>query len=99
MAQDFVEFLGDARLVTYNARFELSFINMELSLAGYPQISDDRVIDILAMAKQKLPDESATLDNLSAYYAINSEEISETNGICDAKITGLIFKSLMNNPI
>lgn len=52
----FLEFLGEDKLVAYNASFDLSFLNTELLRYGYSPIARDEVIDIYILARKLLPD-------------------------------------------
>lgn len=50
----FCDFVGDAVLAAYNARFDLSFIQMELQRAGLPLLTVP-VVDVLWMARRLIP--------------------------------------------
>ena len=51
----FLEFIQGSCLCSYNAEFDLSFLNSELKLLGYPAITNFVVFDVLIMAKRLLP--------------------------------------------
>jgi DNA polymerase III epsilon subunit family exonuclease len=51
---DFCAFAGDSVLAAYNARFDLSFIQMELNRARLPLLALP-VVDVLWMARRLLP--------------------------------------------
>ena len=51
----FLEFIQRGCLCSYNAEFDLSFLNNELKLLGYPAIANLVVFDVLTMAKKLLP--------------------------------------------
>ena len=52
---NFLEFIQGSCLCSYNAEFDLNFLNNELKLLGYPVLVDFVVFDILTMAKKLLP--------------------------------------------
>jgi DNA polymerase-3 subunit alpha (Gram-positive type) len=51
----FLDFIKDTCLCSYNAEFDLEFLNNELKLLGKNLAGDIMVIDILRMAKRLLP--------------------------------------------
>ena len=51
----FLEFIQGSCLCSYNAEFDLGFLNSELKLLGYPQITNFVVFDLLTMSKILLP--------------------------------------------
>ncbi|MHB8155301.1 MAG: 3'-5' exonuclease [Candidatus Omnitrophota bacterium] len=51
----FLKFIQGSCLCSYNAEFDLSFLNNELKLLGYPVITNFVVFDVLTMAKRLLP--------------------------------------------
>ena len=55
VAEEFLEFIGDAPLVIHNASFDIKFINAELARTGHPPIPLARAIDTIEIAKRKLP--------------------------------------------
>ncbi len=55
VARDFVEFIGDAKLVIHNAAFDMKFLNHELGRLGYPAMPMDRAGAALLLSRQ-MPD-------------------------------------------
>src|SRR5258708_15145395 len=55
IAAELLEFVGDARLIAHNAQFDLDFLNLELTGAGHPTVSADRIIDSLMLARRRHP--------------------------------------------
>ncbi|MCX5698409.1 MAG: 3'-5' exonuclease [Candidatus Omnitrophica bacterium] len=52
---EFLEFIQGSCLCSYNAEFDLGFLNNELELIGAPVIDNLVVFDVLTMAKRLLP--------------------------------------------
>lgn len=52
---EFLEFIQDSCLCSYNAGFDLGFLNHELKLAKQPLLKNVLIIDILKMARRLLP--------------------------------------------
>ena len=51
----FLEFIRGSCLCSYNAEFDLGFLNNELELISLPAISNMVVFDVLTMAKKLMP--------------------------------------------
>jgi len=51
----FMDFIWDSCLCSYNAGFDLGFLNNELRLLGIDEIKDTPVVDILRMARCIVP--------------------------------------------
>ena len=66
IAEEFLEFIKDSKLIIHNAEFDLSHLNNELYLIGKKKISKDNVVDTLELAKNKYPG-SANLQQLSQH--------------------------------
>jgi len=50
IADELLDFLGEAPLVIHNAAFDLGFINAELDRAGKQALGRDRIVDTLLLA-------------------------------------------------
>ncbi len=55
IAEEFLAFVGDARLVIHNAAFDIGFLNAELERVGRKPLSRDRLVDTLLLARRKFP--------------------------------------------
>ena len=51
----FLEFIAGSGLCSYNAGFDLGFLNNELKLIGLPALSNVLILDVLTMARRLLP--------------------------------------------
>src|SRR5690606_34528340 len=61
---DFMDFIGDARLVAHNAEFDVKFLNFEVKRLGFPPLAPSRIVDTLAITRRKFPGSPASLDAL-----------------------------------
>ncbi|HRK23356.1 MAG TPA: DNA polymerase III subunit epsilon [Beijerinckiaceae bacterium] len=94
IADAFVEFLGEARLVIHNAGFDLGFLNHELARCGRPLIGSDRIVDTLLLARRKHPGQSNSLDALCQRYGIDNSRRTKHGALMDAEILAEVYAEL-----
>lgn len=96
IAQEFLDFVGDAPMVAHNANFDMRFINAELSANGFKEISDARKIDTLRLAKELLPDlPEYDLDTLADHFDVDrSSREGGHGGLVDTIILGGVYAKL-----
>jgi DNA polymerase-3 subunit epsilon len=91
---EFLAFIGDADLVIHNAPFDVGFINHELAkLPTQSQGVDDlcKIIDTLAIAKQKHPGQKNNLDALCKRYAVDNSQRELHGALLDAEILADVY--------
>ena len=94
MADELLEFIGDAPLVAHNASFDRNFIDWELLLAHKPQTGEARWIDTLAIAKSKFPGQPNTLDALCKRYKISLADRTYHGALIDARLLAEVYLEL-----
>jgi len=94
LADDFVDFLGDARLIIHNAGFDMRFLNAELKLAKKLLLPMDRVTDTLALARRKHPGARVSLDELCQRYGIDNSKRVKHGALLDAEILAEVYIEL-----
>jgi len=92
VADNFLDFIKDKKLIIHNADFDLAHLNNELKLFGKQKI-DNIVLDTLVLARDKFPGSQVSLDALCKRFRIdNSRRVTHTALIdCD-----LLFKVYIN---
>lgn len=95
IAQEFVDFIGDAKLVAHNAFFDLGFINAELNRLGYDVIDASRIVDTLALARKKNPFGPNSLDALCARFGIDNSRRTKHGALLDAEILAEVYLEMM----
>jgi len=95
VAQEFAQFIADARLVIHNAAFDVGFINMEFARLGMPPIESARVVDSLSMARRKHPGASNSLDALCARYGIDNSRRTKHGALLDSEILAEVYIELI----
>jgi DNA polymerase-3 subunit epsilon len=94
LAQEFVDFVGDAHLVIHNAGFDMRFLNAELKRVNLAALAMDRVVDTLAMARRKHPGARASLDELCQRYGIDNSKRVKHGALLDAEILAEVYIEL-----
>ncbi len=93
VADEFLKFIQDKRLIIHNADFDLSHLNNELKIAGKEKLSNE-IIDTLQLAKQKFPGSSVSLDALCKRYGVdNSKRINHT-ALIDCDLLAKVYINL-----
>jgi DNA polymerase-3 subunit epsilon len=94
VVDDFLGFLGDARLIIHNAEFDMRFLNAELERSGRPLLGMDRVVDTLAIARRKYPGSPNSLDALCSRYRIDNSRRTKHGALLDAEILAEVYAEL-----
>jgi DNA polymerase-3 subunit epsilon len=95
IADELLEFLGDAPLVIHNAAFDLGFINAELERAARPLLDRTRLIDTLLLARRKYPGGSNRLDDLCIRYRIDASHRTKHGALLDAELLAEVYIELI----
>jgi DNA polymerase-3 subunit epsilon len=95
IADDFITFIADSVLIIHNANFDMTFINAELKAVAKPAIAMSQVIDTLAMAKQKHPMASNSLDALCKRYGIDLSRRTKHGALLDSELLAEVYLELI----
>ena len=95
IAEAFLAFASDAKLVIHNAAFDMKFINTELSRLAYPPIPFGRAVDTLALARQKYPGSPASLDALCRRFNIDNAARTLHGALLDSEILAEVYLELI----
>lgn len=95
VAQEFMDFIGDATLVIHNAAFDMKFINAELEWAGLPKLPWERALDTLAIARKKFPGAPASLDALCRRFGIENFDRNLHGALLDSEILAEVYLELI----
>ncbi|SFJ92865.1 DNA polymerase-3 subunit epsilon [Pseudovibrio ascidiaceicola] len=91
VADEFLDFVGDSRLVIHNAPFDMGFINMELGRCNKPKIPNTQVLDTLKLARRKFPTGSVSLDALCSRYSVDNTKRVYHGALLDAELLAEVY--------
>ena len=91
VAPAFLDFIKDSPLVIHNARFDMAFINAELTAAGFEPVDESRIIDTLPMAKRLFPSERVNLDALCERFDVSLKERILHGALLDARLLTSVY--------
>ncbi|MFK7939583.1 MAG: DNA polymerase III subunit epsilon [Roseovarius sp.] len=95
IAQAFVDFVGDAKLVIHNASFDMKFLNAELGWVNRPKLPMDQAIDTLLIARKKFPGSPASLDALCRRFNIDNSARTLHGALLDSEILAEVYLELI----
>ncbi|HXR95818.1 MAG TPA: DNA polymerase III subunit epsilon [Rhizomicrobium sp.] len=95
IADEFLEFVGDAVLVIHNASFDMKFINAELARLGRTPLSMARTLDTIEIAKRKIPGARYSLDELCKRFSIDLSLREKHGALLDAELTAQVYLELV----
>jgi DNA polymerase-3 subunit epsilon len=95
IAQDFVDFVGDAKLIIHNAAFDMKFLNAELGWLNRPHLPMDQAVDTLAIARRRFPGSPASLDALCRRFAIDNSSRTLHGALLDSEILAEVYLELI----
>jgi DNA polymerase III subunit epsilon len=95
IADQFIDFIGDAPLVIHNASFDHGFLNAELKRVERSLIARERLIDTLLLARRKHPAGPNRLDDLCARYGIDNSRRGKHGALLDAEILAEVYVELI----
>ncbi len=96
VADDFLAFIGDGKMIAHNAPFDFKFINAELKRAGRAELDyESRAVDTVIMARKKYPGMPASLDALCRRFGIDLSERGTHNALLDCRLLADVYVELI----
>ena len=95
IGQDFLDFIGDSKLVIHNAAFDIKFLNAELKWMGLPQIPWEQALDTLAIARKRFPGSPASLDALCRRFGVDNSAREKHGALLDSEILAEVYLELV----
>ena len=95
IADDFLAFVQDSKLVIHNASFDMKFLNAELGWLKKRQLPMDQAVDTLAIARKKFPGSPASLDALCRRFGIDNAARTLHGALLDSEILAEVYLELI----
>jgi len=95
IADELLDFLGEAEIVAHNAPFDFGFLDAELTRAGRPRLDRARMVDSLDIAKRRYPGLPNSLDALCRRLGVDNSMRTSHNALLDVKLLAEVFLALM----
>ncbi|TFL17548.1 DNA polymerase III subunit epsilon [Jannaschia formosa] len=95
IGQQFLDFIGDDKLVIHNAAFDMKFLNAELAWMGLPVLPMERAVDTLAIARSKFPGSPASLDALCRRFGVDNSSREKHGALLDSEILAEVYLELI----
>ncbi len=96
IAEEFLNFIRNKKLIIHNAAFDLGFINGELGLIKKEKIDKKLVIDSLEVARNRFPGTSNSLDALCKRYNIDLSRRTKHNALLDCELLREVYINLLD---
>ena len=94
IADEFLDFIKDKRLIIHNAEFDISHLNNELKILGKGEIKND-IVDTLVLARDKFPGSSISLDALCKRYRIDNTKRTLHTALIDCDLLAKVYINLI----
>ena len=95
IADDFLQFIKDKRLIIHNAEFDLSHLNNELKIIGKKKI-DNEIVDTVSLARNKFPGSQISLDALCKRYRIDNSKRVQHTALIDCDLLAKVYINLID---
>ena len=96
IAEDFLSFIKDKKIIIHNAEFDIGHLNNELSLIGKNKINNSNVIDTLELARNKFPGSGISLDALCKRFRIDNSKREKHTALIDCELLAKVYINLID---
>ncbi|MDA9619148.1 DNA polymerase III subunit epsilon [Candidatus Pelagibacter bacterium] len=96
VANEFLSFIKDKKIIIHNASFDLGFLDGELVSIQKGKINKKLVIDSLEVARNKFPGTSNSLDALCKRFNIDLSQRTKHNALLDCELLREAYINLLD---
>tara|TARA_B100002052_G_scaffold154455_1_gene140759 strand:- start:853 stop:1512 length:660 start_codon:yes stop_codon:yes gene_type:complete len=96
IADEFLNFIKDKKIIIHNASFDLGFLDGELGSIQKEKINKKLVIDSLEIARNKFPGTSNSLDALCKRFNIDLSRRTKHNALLDCELLREVYINLLD---
>ena len=96
IADDFLSFIKEKKIIIHNAPFDLSFLNGELKSLNKDLIDQSSIVDSLELSRNKFPGTSNSLDALCRRFNIDISKRTKHNALLDCELLREVYINLLD---
>ena len=96
IADEFLNFVKNKKIIIHNAPFDLGFLDGELGLLKKEKMERKLVIDSLEVARNKFPGTSNSLDALCKKFNIDLSRRTKHNALLDCELLREVYINLLD---
>ena len=96
IADDFLQFIKDKKIIIHNAEFDITHINNELLIAGKEKITKTNIVDTLDIARNKFPGSGISLDALCKRFRIDNSKREKHTALVDCELLAKVYINLLD---
>ena len=94
VADDFLSFIENKKLIIHNSEFDIAHLNNELKLIGRKPLNKENVIDTLDLAREKYPGSQISLDALCKRFRIDNTRRKFHTALIDCELLSKVYINL-----
>lgn len=96
IVDEFLDFVSDTELLIHNAKFDVSFINMELARLGRGKLEDyvAKITDTLEIAREMYPGRRVSLDGLCLMHKIDNSARVFHGALLDSQLLAEVYLTM-----
>ena len=96
IAEKFINFIKNKKIIIHNAAFDLSFLNYELKLLNKEAMDKNNIVDTLEIARQKYPGAQNSLDALCKRFNIDNSKRRKHSALVDCHLLRQVYINLVD---
>ena len=96
IAENFLNFIKNKKIIIHNAAFDLSFLDYELKRINLNKIDKKNIVDTLEIARQKYPGSQNSLDALCKRFNIDNSKREKHNALIDCQLLKEVYVNLLD---
>lgn len=96
IADEFLSFIKDKKIIIHNSSFDLGFLDGELGLIQKEKINKKLVIDSLEVARNKFPGTSNSLNALCKRFNVDLSRRTKHNALLDCELLREVYINLLD---
>ncbi len=96
IADEFLNFIKDKRIVIHNAEFDVGHLNNELKMINRNIIMRENVVDTLEIARNKFPGSAISLDALCKRFRVDNSRRKKHTALIDCDLLSKVYINLLD---